>query len=55
MRSNEGLAYSASSGIGFGAFSSGRFRASFQSKSSTVAYALQLVFEEIRKIRETPV
>ncbi|MBX7185682.1 MAG: insulinase family protein [Vicinamibacteria bacterium] len=55
VRSNEGLAYSASSGIGFGAFYPGRFRASFQSKSSTVAYALQLVFEEIRKIRETPV
>ena len=55
VRSNEGLAYSASSGIGFGAFYPGRFRASFQSKSSTVAYALQLVFEEIKKIRETPV
>lgn len=55
VRSNEGLAYSAGSGIGFGTFYPGRFRASFQSKSSTVAYALQLVFEEIRKIRETPV
>ena len=55
VRSNEGLAYSAGSGIGFGTYFPGRFRASFQSKSSTVAYALQLVFEEIRKIRETPV
>ena len=55
VRSNEGLAYSAGSGIGFGTYYPGRFRASFQSKSSTVAYALQLVFEEIRKIRETPV
>jgi len=55
VRSNEGLAYSASSGIGFGTYFPGRFRAAFQSKSSTVAYALQLVFEEIRKIRETPV
>lgn len=55
VRSNEGLAYSAGSGIGFGTFYPGRFRASFQSKSSTVAYALQLVFEEIKKIRETPV
>ncbi len=55
VRSNEGLAYSAGSGIGFGTFYPGRFRASFQSKSSTVAYALQLVYEEIRKIRETPV
>lgn len=55
VRSNEGLAYSAGSGIGFGTYFPGRFRASFQSKSSTVAYALQLVFEEIRKIRETSV
>ena len=55
VRSNEGLAYSAGSGIGFGTYFPGRFRASFQSKSSTVAYALQLVFEEIRKIRETQV
>lgn len=55
VRSNEGLAYSAGSGIGFGTYFPGRFRASFQSKSSTVAYALQLVFEEIRKIRDTAV
>jgi predicted Zn-dependent peptidase len=55
VRSNEGLAYSAGSGIGFGTYYPGRFRASFQSKSSTVAYALQLVFEEIRKIRDTQV
>ncbi len=55
VRSNEGLAYSAGSGIGFGTFYPGRFRAAFQSKSSTVAYALQLVFDEIKKIRETPV
>ena len=55
VRSNEGLAYSAGSGIGFGTYFPGRFRAAYQSKSSTVAYALQLVFEEIRKIRETPV
>jgi len=55
VRSDEGLAYSAGSGIGFGTYYPGRFRASFQSKSSTVAYALQLVFEEIRKIRDTPV
>jgi predicted Zn-dependent peptidase len=55
VRSNEGLAYSAGSGIGFGTYYPGRFRASYQSKSSTVAYALQLVFEEIKKIREAPV
>ena len=55
VRSNEGLAYSAGSGISFGNFYPGRFRAAYQSKSSTVAYALQLVFDEIRKIRETQV
>ncbi|MEO8360577.1 MAG: pitrilysin family protein [Vicinamibacteria bacterium] len=55
VRSNEGLAYSAGSGIGFGTYYPGRFRASYQSKSSTVAYALQLVFEEIKKIRDTQV
>ena len=55
VRSNEGLAYSAGSGIGFGTYYPGRFRAAYQSKSSTVAYALQLVFEEIKKMRETEV
>jgi zinc protease len=55
VRSNEGLAYSAGSGIGFGTYFPGRFRASYQSKSSTVAYALQLVFAEIKQIRDTPV
>lgn len=53
VRSNEGLAYSAGSGIGFGTYYPGRFRAAYQSKSSTVAYALQLVYEEIQKMRDT--
>lgn len=53
VRSNEGLAYSAGSGIGFGVYYPGRFRASFQSKSRSVAYATQLVLEEIRRIRES--
>ena len=55
VRSNEGLAYSAGSGISFGTYFPGRFRASYQSKSSTVAYALQLVFQEIENIRTKPV
>ena len=55
VRSNEGLAYSAGSGIGFGVYYPGRFRAGFQSKSRSVPYATQLVLDEIRKIRETPV
>jgi predicted Zn-dependent peptidase len=55
VRSDEGLAYSAGSGLSFGAFYPGRFRAAFQSKSRTVAYAASLVMEEIRRIREEPV
>jgi zinc protease len=55
VRSNEGLAYSAGSGLSFGVYAPGPFRAAFQSKSQTVAYATQLVFEEIRKLRETAV
>jgi predicted Zn-dependent peptidase len=52
VRSNEGLAYSAGSGLSPGVFYPGRFKAGFQSKSRTVPYATSLVFEEIRKIRE---
>ena len=55
VRSNEGLAYSAGSGLRFGVYYPGAFRAGFQSKSRTVAYATQLVLEEIRKMREGPV
>ena len=55
VRSNEGLAYSAGSGLSIGVWYPGRFRAAFQSKSRTVAYATRLVQDEIRKIREAPV
>jgi zinc protease len=55
VRSNEGLAYSAGSGMRFGVWYPGRFRAFFQSKSSTVAWATRLVLDEIRKIRDAPV
>ncbi len=55
VRSNEGLAYSAGSGIRFGVYYPGVFRAAFQSKSRTVTYALKLVLDEIRKIREARV
>ena len=55
VRSNEGLAYSAGSGIGFGVYSPGTFRAAFQSKSRSVARALELVLHEIRRMREAPV
>jgi zinc protease len=55
VRSNEGLAYSAGSGLRFGVWYPGAFRAVFQSKSRTVPYALSLVIDEIRRIREQPV
>jgi zinc protease len=55
VRSNEGLAYSAGSGLSFGVFYPGRFRAFFQSKSRSVPYATSLVMEEIRRMREGPV
>jgi len=55
VRSNEGLAYSAGSGLSFGVYYPGRFRAGFQSKSRSVPYATQLVLEEIRGIRAAPV
>jgi predicted Zn-dependent peptidase len=55
VRSDEGLAYDAGSALSFGVYYPGRFRASFQSKSPTVAWATKLVLDEIRKIREAPV
>jgi zinc protease len=55
VRSNEGLAYQAGSGLRFGIYYPGAFRAVFQSKSRSVTHATQLVLDEIRRIRETPV
>jgi zinc protease len=55
VRSDEGLAYSAGSGLSPGVWYPGRFRAGFQSKSRSVPYATSLVMEEIRKIREDAV
>ena len=55
VRSDEGLAYSAGSGLRLGVYYPGAFRAGFQSKSRSVAYATQLVLGEIKKIREAPV
>ncbi len=55
VRSDEGLAYSAGSALVPGVYYPGRFRASFQSKSRSVAYATRLVLDEIRRIREQPV
>lgn len=55
VRSDEGLAYSAGSSFPGGVYYPGVFRASFQSKSRTVAYAASIVLEEMRKIAAEPV
>ena len=52
VRSDEGLAYSAGSSFGIGNSLPGTFRASFQSKSSTVARAAQLTIELTRQLRD---
>ena len=55
IRSDEGLAYSASSSFGVGIYYPGVFQAGFQSRSETVARATAIVFEEIERIRREPV
>ncbi|MCO5167066.1 MAG: insulinase family protein [Planctomycetes bacterium] len=55
VRSDEGLAYDAGAAIIPGLYFPGEFRASFQSKSRTVALAAKLVLEEVEKIRTQPV
>lgn len=51
IRSDEGLAYSAYSSFGLGTYYPGAFRASFQSRSETVARATAIVLEEIDRMR----
>ncbi len=55
VRSDEGLAYSAGSSYGMGVYYPGTFRASFQSKSATTAQAIQIVLDEIGRIRTAKV
>lgn len=55
VRSDEGLAYSAGSAFPGGVYYPLTFRAGFQSKSRTVAYATSVVVEEIRRIASEPV
>ncbi len=55
VRSDEGLAYSAGSRFQGGIYFAPPFAASFQSKSRTVAYATQIVLEEMQRICENPV
>ena len=55
VRSDEGLAYSASSHFGGGVYYPSVFMAGFQSKSLTVAYASSIVIEEIKRVAAEPV
>lgn len=55
VRSDEGLAYSAGSVFPGGVYYPLAFRAGFQSKSRTVAYATSVVIEEIKRIASEPV
>ena len=55
VRSDEGLAYSANSSYGFGVYNPGIFRASFQSKNPTTSQAIDIVMEEINRLRTSKV
>ncbi len=55
VRSDEGLAYSAGSIFGQGVYYPSDFRAAFQSKSMSTPQAIDIVMEEINRIRTTPV
>lgn len=55
VRSDEGLAYAAGSSLPGGIYFPQPFRAGFQTKSRTVAYATSLVIEEMRRIAREPV
>ncbi|MET0646653.1 MAG: pitrilysin family protein [Pyrinomonadaceae bacterium] len=55
VRSDEGLAYSAGSSYGMGVYYPGTFRAAFQSKSATTSQAIQIILDEITRIRTAKV
>jgi zinc protease len=55
VRSDEGLAYSASSSFPGGVYYPLTFTAAFQTKSRTVAYAASVVLEELRRMAAEPV
>ncbi|MHC4218932.1 MAG: M16 family metallopeptidase [Planctomycetota bacterium] len=55
VRSDEGLAYSAGSSFSPNVHYPGEWQASFQSKNSTVALAIQIIMEEIERMRTEPV
>jgi zinc protease len=55
VRSDEGLAYSVGSSFPPGVYYPISFHAGFQSKSRTVAYAISLIIEEMKRIAAAPV
>jgi predicted Zn-dependent peptidase len=55
VRTEEGLAYSAGSDFSLGIYFDGMFRAAFQSKSSTAAEAVQIILDEIERVRKEKV
>ncbi len=55
VRSDEGLAYNSGSRFGQGVWYPGDFRAWFQSKSNSCAYATKIVLEEIERLRKEKV
>ncbi len=55
VRSDEGLAYSAGSSFPGGVYFPYAFRAGFQSKSRTVAFATSIIIEEMKRIMAEPV
>ncbi|MGE0639649.1 MAG: M16 family metallopeptidase [Thermoanaerobaculia bacterium] len=55
IRSDEGLAYGAGSNYGLGVFWPGVFGMGYASKNPTVAYAMEILLEEVDRIRREPV
>jgi predicted Zn-dependent peptidase len=55
VRSDEGLAYDAHSSLPGGPYYPLTFTAGFQSKSRTVAYAVSIILEELKRIASEPV
>jgi zinc protease len=55
VRSDEGLAYSARSSFAPGTYYEGVFYAGFQSKSPSVAQAIAIVIEEMKRLQDTKV
>lgn len=55
VRSDEGLAYSAGSNFGLGTYYPGVFRAAFQSKNPTTSQAIDIIMEEVNRVRTSKV